>query len=306
MSEVSPILYHYDRSPYAEKVRLLFGLLKAEWRSVTVPIQPPRETLAILAGGYRRIPVMQLGADIYCDTRLICQELIADRPDLLGQPSPAAMNLADRAESDVFFSAIRQVPMLKALIGLFSQLGLKGGLSFLADRGELTKGYSGAGRTTKQAKDIFGAFTQELESELTESHWLAGDAPGIVDLRCYHPLFLALGFNALKRESLPKPIESWMSRLEAHGHGVRSELTDVDALSEARQREPTIISESMKAHEAVGEWVTIQPNDYGRVPVTGVLVGADSSRWVISRRSEDAGVTHIHFPNEGFDCHVID
>jgi len=306
MSEASPILYHYDRSPYAEKVRLLFGLLEAEWRSVTVPIQPPRETLAILAGGYRRIPVMQLGADIYCDTRLICQELIADRPDLLGQLSPAAMNLADRAESDVFFSAIRQVPMLKALIGLFSQLGIRGGLSFLADRGELTKGYSGAGRTTKQAKDIFRAFTQELESELTESYWLGGDAPAIVDLRCYHPLFLALGFSALKRESLPKPIESWMSRLEAHGHGVRSELTDVDALSEARQSEPAIISESMKAHEAVGEWVTIQPNDYGRVPVTGVLVGADSSRWVISRRSEDAGVTHIHFPNEGFDCHVID
>ena len=246
MSEASPILYHYDRSPYAEKVRLLFGLLEAEWRSVTVPIQPPRETLAILAGGYRRIPVMQAGADIYCDTRLICQQLIADRPGLSGQPSPAAINLADRAESDVFFSAIRQVPMLKALIGLFSQLGLKGGLSFLADRGELTKGYSGAGRTTKQAKDIFGDFTQELESELTETHWLAGDAPGIVDLRCYHPLFLALGFNALKRESLPKPIESWMSRLEAHGHGVRSELTDVDALSEARQSEPAIISESMK------------------------------------------------------------
>ena len=103
MSEASPILYHYDRSPYAEKVRLLFGLLEAEWRSVTVPIQPPRETLAILAGGYRRIPVLQVGADIYCDTRLICQELIADRPDLLGQPSPAAMNLAERAESDVFF-----------------------------------------------------------------------------------------------------------------------------------------------------------------------------------------------------------
>lgn len=306
MIEGSPILYHYHRSPYAEKVRLLFGLLEVEWRSVTVPIQPPRDTLAILAGGYRRIPVMQVGADIYCDTRLICQELIVDRPDLLGQPSPAAMNLADSAESDVFFSAIRQVPMMKALIGLFSQLGLKGGLSFLADRGELLKGYSGAGRTTKQAKDIFGAFTQELESQLTESHWLAGDTPGIVDLRCYHPLFLALGFSALKRESLPEPIESWMSRLEAFEHGKRSELTGVDALSEARQSEPAIISESMKTHEAVGEWVTIQPDDYGRVPVTGVLVGVDSSRWIISRRSEDAGVTHIHFPKEGFDCHVID
>ena len=86
MIEGSPILYHYHRSPYAEKVRLLFGLIGAEWRSVTVPIQPPRDTLAILAGGYRRIPVMQRGADIYCDTRLICQELAPDRPDVEGHP----------------------------------------------------------------------------------------------------------------------------------------------------------------------------------------------------------------------------
>ena len=306
MSEYSPILYHYHRSPYAEKVRLLFGLIGAEWRSVTVPIQPPRDTLAILAGGYRRIPVMQRGADIYCDTRLICQELALDRPAVERHPNSTAIQQADRAESDVFFSAIRQVPTLKALIGLFSQLGLKGGLSLLADRGELTKGYSGAGKTTKEARDIFVSFTEELENQLTQSHWLAGDAPGIVDLRCYHPLFLALGFNALKRELLPTSIESWMSRLEAFGHGRRSELSDIEALNGARQSEPMSVSDSMTAHKAVGDWVTIQPNDYGRVPVTGVLVGADSSRWIIARRSEDAGMTHIHFPNAGFDCHVID
>ena len=80
--DVTPIIYHYPASPYAEKVRLLAGYLGVPWRSCDVPIQPPRDTLALLAGGYRRIPVMQLGADIFCDTAIICDEVIAlaERP----------------------------------------------------------------------------------------------------------------------------------------------------------------------------------------------------------------------------------
>ena len=58
------ILYHYPASPYAEKVRLLAGYLGVAWQSVDVPIQPPRDPLAILAGGCRRITVMPCGAEI--------------------------------------------------------------------------------------------------------------------------------------------------------------------------------------------------------------------------------------------------
>ena len=75
------ILYHYPASPYAEKVRLMAGYLGVPWHSVDVPIQPPRETLALLAGGYRRIPVAQIGADVYCDTALISEQIdsLADK-----------------------------------------------------------------------------------------------------------------------------------------------------------------------------------------------------------------------------------
>ena len=67
------ILHHYDRSPYAEKVRLMFGVTNSEWQSLLSPPWPPRPNVDPLAGGYRRIPVAQCGADIFCDSAVIAE-----------------------------------------------------------------------------------------------------------------------------------------------------------------------------------------------------------------------------------------
>ena len=120
MSSSPLILYHYPASPYAEKVRLLAGYLGVSWQSVDVPIQPPREQLAILAGGYRRIPVMQCGADIFCDTAVICDEVVSRSKKDLAPCSEGASALAQRAETDVFFAAIRQGSQLKTAMAVFS------------------------------------------------------------------------------------------------------------------------------------------------------------------------------------------
>ena len=71
----TPILHHYAFSPFAEKVRTVFGFKGIGWRSVDIPGLPPRPLLSPLTGGYRRVPVMQIGADIYCDTNLILPTL---------------------------------------------------------------------------------------------------------------------------------------------------------------------------------------------------------------------------------------
>ena len=109
MSENDLILYHYPASPYAEKVRLLASCLDVPWRSAEVAIQPPRNTLALLAGGYRRIPVMQIGADIFCDTAIISEEIIGRSKQTLAACDDASQALSQRAETDVFFAAIRQL-----------------------------------------------------------------------------------------------------------------------------------------------------------------------------------------------------
>src|SRR5229473_3302254 len=69
------ILHHYDASPFSEKIRKIFGLKRLKWRAVEQPSIMPKPDLVPLTGGYRRIPVLQIGADVYCDTQLIVRVL---------------------------------------------------------------------------------------------------------------------------------------------------------------------------------------------------------------------------------------
>ena len=80
MTPTDIIFHHFDASPFSEKVRLAFGLKGMAWRSVRVSPIMPRPDLMPLTGGYRRTPTMQIGADIFCDTRIILSEIEARYP----------------------------------------------------------------------------------------------------------------------------------------------------------------------------------------------------------------------------------
>src|ERR1700686_3038945 len=69
------ILHHYDFSSFAEKARLMLGFKGLAWRGVEQPPILPKPDLVPLTGGYRRIPVLHDGADLWCDTNLIAREL---------------------------------------------------------------------------------------------------------------------------------------------------------------------------------------------------------------------------------------
>ena len=69
------VFHHYAASPFSEKVRIAFGIKQLAWKAVAVPNIMPKPDLMPLTGGYRKTPVMQVGADIYCDTQLIMLEL---------------------------------------------------------------------------------------------------------------------------------------------------------------------------------------------------------------------------------------
>ena len=72
VAQMKDIIFHnYSQSPVAEKVRVGFGIKQLKWYSVEIPRLPPKPMLTKLTGGYRRTPVMQIGADIYCDSLCI-------------------------------------------------------------------------------------------------------------------------------------------------------------------------------------------------------------------------------------------
>src|SRR5947199_8216077 len=101
------ILHHYDTSPYSEKVRLGLGLKGLAWASVELPLIMPKPNLTALTGGYRKTPVLQIGADIYCDSQLIMRELERRYPTPSFYPAGhgAADALAWWAEKTTFSPA---------------------------------------------------------------------------------------------------------------------------------------------------------------------------------------------------------
>lgn len=305
MKSSNIILYHYPASPYAEKVRLVAGYLDVPWHSVHVPIQPPRETLALLAGGYRRIPVAQIGADIYCDTALISECLINLAEKSLATDSEAAKALAEHAEQNAFFAAIRQNSQLKTAIGLILKLGFKGMMAFAKDRATFAVGYPPAMLSPDQAKAVFKQYLGDLAFHLGDQPFLGGQEPCLSDFRCYHPIFLAIAFRSVKASQVPSAVKAWMDKVESFGWGDVSPMSDREALEIAKSTSPQAVNEAAASHPDVGEWVTVSPTDTGKVPVTGTLVGMDSHHIILLRRSDDVGDIHVHFPAEGFECMKI-
>src|SRR3569832_982561 len=103
------ILHHYANSPFSEKIRLVLGFKKLAWHSVVVPPIMPKPDVVSLTGGYRRTPFLQVGADIYCDTALICDVLEHVQPEPPLYPLPlkgVARVFAQGADSSLFWAAM--------------------------------------------------------------------------------------------------------------------------------------------------------------------------------------------------------
>lgn len=96
------ILHYYPTSPCAEKARRALAFKKLPWKSGMIRVIMPMPDLVPLTGSFRRTPVLQIGADIYCDTALICNVLEGIPPQPTLYPAPIAGQarlLAQRADS---------------------------------------------------------------------------------------------------------------------------------------------------------------------------------------------------------------
>lgn len=297
------ILHHYEESPYAEKVRLMFGLADAPWESLLSPMQPPRPHLDPLTGGYRRIPVAQSGADIFCDTALIAREIAART----GNPALDASTMDEDAralmahsEAKVFFAAIGVVPPHKLLGTLLLGFGPVGMYRFIKDRAGLMKGGTARPAQGAKAKAIFAAHLDALEARLTDRPWMNGDAPSIADCAIYHPLWLHASCIRKPPKAGPK-VTDWFARVGAIGHGSREDISASQAFAAARDAQPRPLPESEVSDDcAIGERVKVAPSDYGVVPVTGELAALTCERIILSRDTPEFGKVHVHFPRAGY------
>ena len=296
------ILHHYDTSPYSEKVRLGLGLKGLAWASVEIPRIMPKPDLTPLTGGYRKTPVMQIGADIYCDSQLIMRELERRHPTPSFYPAKggAADALAWWAEKTMFS------PVAGLLFGEKSD-ALPAG--FLEDRAKFSGRNIDPAVMTAAVPNLLDqlrAHFDWLDQMLADGRsFLQGSAAGLVDLAAYHPVwFLRQNFG-----SAPAPLDgfprllNWADRVAAIGHGRRHHMTSREALDAARGA-TSIVSATADPQDpngrTPGQRVTVTPDDTGRDPVAGELVASRVDEIVIRRSDPAVGEVCIHFPRAGF------
>ena len=293
------ILHHFDASPFAEKIRKIFGIKNITWRSVIIPMAPPKPDLLALTGGYRKTPVMQIGADIYCDTRLIAGVI-----DKL-HPGPALFSAGPiTAAASHFWSGA-------AFFAPGAALSLHENRDYIAkDVADDRRAYFNFLDFDRFDEDAphfrsqIRAFARLIDRSLADRPFLDGDTPGARDIDAYFNIWMARGNigSSPRLFADMRALLAWRDRMDAFGEGASTELSADAAIEIARQSEAAPVRPFVpdESGAAPGDAVSVAAADYGKDPVEGVLDFVDDDEIVVSRHDPRAGRVRIHFPRIGF------
>ncbi len=297
----SPILHHFDISPFAEKARLVFGLKAIAWRSVQIPLIMPKPMLTGLTGGYRKTPVMQMGANIYCDTRRIALELERRYP----QPSlfpggDVGLGMALSHWSDTAFFE----PGAGLSMGVNTELPEP----LLKDRKAFFEfmNFDRLGDEIEHLYTQLRAQASLVDRQLADARcFVNGQHPGWADICAYFPLWMARANVAPSGQVLARftHLPDWEARIAALGHGERRDIEAAQAWEEAAQAEPDIavrVDDDDPLGFVAGQSVSVAADDYGRDPVHGRLVVLDVDEVAVMREVPELGRIAVHFPRSGY------
>jgi glutathione S-transferase len=299
------VLHHYPISPFAEKIRLILGYKALHWTSVHIPVVMPKPDVVALTGGYRKTPILQLGADIYCDTALIADviEAIAPSPTLYPKGSAAASRtLAQWADSTLFWTAIPYTMQPAGLAHMFSGAPPEVIKAFGDDRSAFRANLPRM--RGPEARAALGLYLERLEEMLGNQAFFFGAQPTIADFSIYHCLWFVLRGGPTAQIFAPfRQIEAWRERIRALGHGTHDVLDSSAAVAIAHDATPLATAGiSADTHGiALGEKVVVAATDTGIDPIEGDLFAATRERISITREDSRAGRVVVHFPRLGFE-----
>jgi glutathione S-transferase len=295
------LLHQYDTSPFSEKVRKVLAHKRLAWGAVEQPNIMPKPDLVPLTGGYRRIPVLQIGADVYCDTQLIVRVLERRHPEPTLFPDGA---LATARAWNLWADRLLFMPVVAVVFADIGELVPK---AFIDDRSQMMPGrnFADVPKLAPHAREQIRALLCAVEMQLADGRrWLLGTAFSLADAACYHPLWflrVAPAGQALLAD-FPR-ITTWMATLEAMGQGERRDVPAADALAVARDAEPAMptgVDPREPSGLAADMEVTVTPDDYGFDPVAGSLVSSSPEEIAIRRSDPAVGTVVVHFPRFGF------
>ncbi len=293
------ILHHYWMSPYAEKVRKILGYKGLHWKSVEIPVVAPKPDLTVLTGGYRKTPVLQVGADIFCDSDCIARRLeqLAPEPTLFPPGTESFSYMIGEWQQELFTLAVHLATSIPGTIPD----------GFIEDR----MGMFDAGldveriiRELPAKRDQLRAKISLIEAQLKHGDFLIADAVSLADFSVYHPLFALMSAKELSSAFDPFPrTKAWMQRIDAFGHGNITKIEAQDAIEIARNSTPATsptADDGDPNGRVPGDQVSIVHDSFGRDPSVGKLVSSSATEIAIGRHDDRVGEIVVHFPREHY------
>ncbi|KAI0677054.1 hypothetical protein C8Q78DRAFT_63602 [Trametes maxima] len=319
------ILYHYDASPFATKAKNLLALKKVPHFRVEVSTILPRPDLADRLGvTYRRIPILAIGRDIYCDSSLIASALERRFPPSEGYPTlfPArkgggkadtgmvkalSMTYADRA---VFPLAAENLPYKK-----FAPEFVKDRSSWLGK----TIDPDAMAANQPVVKSWLVSHLSLLEEQLADGReWLLDtETPSLADISVHFSWEWMQQFRSLRdifdRARFPASI-AWISRtseyianISAQQKGVLDNISGAQAaeiIFSSAPEDPRIVGFDAVEASRLGvkqyDAVSVTPSDNGKVPTVGKLVALSLDEVAVETQGNSGTPVYCHFPRLNF------
>ncbi|MFO1161032.1 MAG: glutathione S-transferase family protein [Reyranellaceae bacterium] len=301
---MSLILHHYDFSNFAEKARLMLGFKGLAWCGVEIPPILPKPKLVPLTGGYRRTPVLQDGADIWCDTNLIARELERRVPEPTLYPAASAGS----ANAIAWWAEQQFMRPVALFVSGINADHMPPGLH--QDRARLhglpEPSIEAVRKAAIRNRALVRPQIKWLADMLQDGRrYLLGAEPCIADFAAYHVVWFFRGRHIDCRSELePYPrLLAWRDRMAAIGHGTRTDIDADSALAIARESAPAAprSSDPQDGDPRPGERARVRPGDNARDWVEGEVQFIDAVEIALLRRDPMVGEIVVHFPRLGYD-----
>ncbi|KZT38367.1 hypothetical protein SISSUDRAFT_1021659 [Sistotremastrum suecicum HHB10207 ss-3] len=319
------VLYRYKASPFGSKISYVLTLKNIPHKTVCVPMALPRpEITDVLGLNYRRIPILTIGNDVWCDTSAIMSALEKRFPPAAGYgtifPHRKGSDATDPGLQKAFamFYADRPLFRLTSSTMPFDRFSKE----FLKDRSAFNN------RPIDPTKELEAQPTKHsllsshvalAEEQLADGreYYLDTVSPGLADISIYFN-FSWITRNKgvsgiLDAQKFPK-FMAWFSRVKAYlakkgseGWGPSEKIDSQKAaqLILGSPYEPALdivwdATEADRLKVKVGDTVAVTPDDTGSThPTAGKLIGLDREEVVLEVRNA-RGVLRVHFPRLNF------
>jgi glutathione S-transferase len=311
------ILHNYPSSPFSEKIRLVLGYKNLAWKSVLIPAIMPKPDVIALTGGYRKTPILQVGADVYCDSALICDVLehVQLEPTLYPPHLKGVSRVfAQWADSTLFWAAMAYNLQPKGAAQVFAKAPPDAAKAFSEDR----KAMSGnmARLRPADATSAYRSYLRRIAHMVEEHEFLFGAEPCVADFAAYHALWYTRVQVPVMADILnaTPAVGEWMDLMAEIGHGANDRLSSGDAITVAQGAEPMPAGQNLLIDSAfqddhgiaLGAKVTITAESFGPESTEGELIAATRTHYTLRREHPLTGAVHVHFPRIGYVMRKVD